>query len=283
MARQDSGKWVARAAATGGGRSYRGQMPLKWYGSLVLVVLVGIVSVIYSRYERQNPVAGTPPVVGTHWYAALSIDVCGTIQPSLPTNPNSTANPGIHTDGDGVIRIEPTKKTDSGNNATLARFVATYPKFGLTSTSLTIPSEKAHTNGEKCPKQTPDAGKAAKLQIRVWPSAQPPGSLPPTTTTDPSDVKLANDQLITVAFVPAGTTIPKPSAAAITAMLQAVSQSGSTSTTTSPISLSTSTTAPTSSSTTAPSSSATTVPTTTATTTAPTTSTTKAAAGGQSG
>jgi len=62
--------------------------------------------------------------VGTHWYASLAVDLCGIVQPDLPTNPNSSSNPGLHTDGDGVIRIEPTKAADAGNNATLARFVA---------------------------------------------------------------------------------------------------------------------------------------------------------------
>ncbi|HXQ60093.1 MAG TPA: hypothetical protein VN799_08335 [Acidimicrobiales bacterium] len=259
MARQDSGKWVARAAATGGGRSYRGQMPVKWYGSLFLIVLIGIVSIVYSRYERQNPVAGTPPAIGTHWYAAFAVDVCGTVQPSLATNPNSTTNPGLHTDGDGVIRIEPTKSADAGNNATLARFVSDYPKFALTPGSLTLPGEKARTDGQTCPKQTPDAGKKGEVQIKVWPSAQPPGSVAATTTSDPTAIKLGNDQLITVAFVPPGNPIPKPPAAAITAMLQAASTAGQTTTTTG-VPLSTTPT---------------TVPATTGTTVAPSTSTTK--------
>ncbi|HEY7946634.1 MAG TPA: hypothetical protein VID75_03095 [Acidimicrobiales bacterium] len=263
MARQDSGKWVARAAATGGGRSYRGQMPVKWYGSLLLIVLIGIASIVYSRYERQNPVAGTPPAIGTHWYAAFALDICGTVQPNLPTNPNSTTNPGIHTDGDGVIRIEPTSAADAGNNATLARFVDEYPKFALTPTSLTVPEEKARTNGQTCPPQTPDAGKKATVQIKVWPTAQPPGSVAPSTTNDPTTIKLGTDQLITVAFVPSGSAIPKPSPAAITAMLQAASTAGQTTTTTGAVPL---TTQPTS----------TTVPATTGTTVAPSTSTTKA-------
>ncbi len=265
MARRDTGKWVARAAATGGGRSYRGQMPVKWYGTLLLIVLVGVVSIVYSRYERENPAAGTPPTVNnTHWYAAFALDVCGTVQPDLPTNPNAASNPGIHTDGDGVIRIEPTKAADAGNNATLSRFVTDYPKFALTPTSLTIPGEKARTNGETCPKLTPDAGQKGEVQIKVWPSAQAPGVNNPTTTSDPSSVKLADGQLITVGFVPAGSKLPKPSAATITSMLQAISQAGSPTTTT-PIPV---TTAPASASTTAPASATTTVP-ASATTTKP--------------
>ncbi len=241
-------------------------MPVKWYGSLFLIVLVGIVSVVYSRYERGEPVAGTPPTIGnTHWYAAFAVDVCGTVQPDLPTNPNSTANPGIHTDGDGVIRIEPTKAADAGNNATLSRFVTDYPKFGLTSTSLTIPGEKARTNGETCPKLTPDAGRKGQVQIKVWPSAQAPGVNHPSTTTDPTSVKLADGQLITVGFVPAGSRLPKPSAATITTMLQAISQAGSTTTTTTPL---TATTTP-ASATTAPASATTTAPSATTSTSKP--------------
>jgi len=258
MAPRDTGKWVARAAATGGGRSYRGQMPMKWYGSLFLIVLIGIVAIVYSRYEAQHPVTGPQPTIGQHWYAAFAVDVCGTLQPDLATNPNSASNPGIHTDGDGVIRIEPTKAADAGNNATLSRFVTDYPKFGLTPTSLTIPGETAHRNGEKCPSQTPDAGKKGQVLIKVWPSAQPPGVNNPTTTTDPTSVKLAAGQLITVGFVPSGTTLPKPSATAIAAMLQASSQAGSTTTTT------------------VPGLPTTTVPTLSTTTTPATTSTTKA-------
>jgi hypothetical protein len=221
-------------------------MPTKWYGTLFLIVLLGIVFVVYSRYEDQNPVAATPPAIGTHWYDSLAIDVCGDVQPELATNPNSVSNPGIHTDGDGVIRIEPTRSADAGNNATLARFVADYPKFALTSSSLTIPGEKIRSNGDKCPKETPDAGKAAKVEIKVWPSSQAPGVNEPYTTTDPSSVKLAppTGQLITIAFVPAGASIPKPNASTITTMLQAISQAGSTTTTaTAPLSVTT-TTAP---------------------------------------
>jgi hypothetical protein len=253
MAQRDSGKWVARAAATGGGRSYRGQMPMKWYGSLFLIVVLGIAFIAYSRYERFHPAAGTPPTVGTHWYAAFAVDICGNVQPNLAGNPNSTSNPGIHTLGDGVIRIEPTTSADAGNNATLARFVADYPRFGLTPSSLTLPGEKARTNGQKCPAQTPDAGKRGQVLIKVWPSSTAPGVNNPTTTTDPTSVKLADGQLITVGFVPAGTSLPKPSATAITTMLQAISQSASP-TTTAPLT-------------------STTVPVTT--TTSPTTSTTK--------
>jgi hypothetical protein len=194
------------------------------------------VFIAYSRYERLHPSAATPPAVGTHWYAAFAVDICGNVQPDLAGNPNSASNPGLHTLGDGVIRVEPTTSADAGNNATLARFVADYPGFGLTPTTLTLPGEKARTDGQKCPRQTPDAGKRGQVLIKVWPSSTAPGVNNPTTTTDPTSVKLAppDGQLITIGFVPAGTSLPKPNATAITAMLQDIS-TAATPTTTAPL------------------------------------------------
>src|SRR5579862_3078152 len=235
MARSDTGRWVTRAAATGGGRSYRGHMPMRWYGSLVLIVLLGLALVVYSRYERQHPTAGTAPTIGTHWFAALALDVCGTVQPNLAANPNeATASPGIHTAGDGVIEISPAKAADAGNNATLGRFVALYPGLQLTGTSFKLPGKTAHVDGQRCPAGTPDAGKVGRVQVKVWPSFAPPGSNHPFQPSDPSALKLADGQLITVAFVPSGASIPKPPASVITTLLQDRS-AASTPTTTTPV------------------------------------------------
>jgi hypothetical protein len=210
---------VARAGATGGGRSYRGQMPLKWYSSLVLICLLGVALVVYSRYEHQHPAPATQPAIGAHWFQALGFDVCGTVQPNLPANPNASVAPipGIRTDGDGVIQVAPTTSKDAGNNATLARFVTLYPKLVLTSSTLQIPSKTKYTNGQTCPTGSPDAGKHGQLEIKTWPYFTPPGSNNPVVVQDPGAVKLTDGQLITVAFLPSGASVPKPSS--ITAML----------------------------------------------------------------
>lgn len=233
MARGDTGRWVARAAATGGGRTYRGQRPVKWYLSLFLIVVLGIVSVAYSRYERTHTTAAVQPAVGTKWYAAVAFDVCGTIEANLPANPNqASASPGIHTDGDGIIYAEPTKAADAGNNATLERFVELYPGLQLTSSKLKLPAGKALSNGALCPKGTPDAGKAGSVAIKVWPSFSGTGSTHPVVYSDPDAVKLANGQLITVAFVPAKASVPKPSGNTIVTLLNLISMGSSSSTTT---------------------------------------------------
>jgi len=55
MASKSTGKWVERAATTGGGRTYRGQMPVNWYASLALICIVGLLLV------RIQPVSTDPP------------------------------------------------------------------------------------------------------------------------------------------------------------------------------------------------------------------------------
>ncbi len=260
MARGDTGKWVARAGATGGGRSYRGQMPVKWYSSLVLICLLGVALIVYSRYERQHPAPAVQPAIGAHWYQALGFDICGTIEPNLPLNPNASTSPvpGIRTQGDGVIQVVPTTNADAGNNATLARFVALYPKLKLSPGVVQLPGKPKYTNGDKCPAGSPDAGKAGELVIKMWPSFTPPGSNNPVISPDPGAVKLADGQLITVAFVPSGASIPKPSS--ITAML--TDRAGS------------ATTTPSTTPTPAPTTATTTAPTATTATTKPSTGTT---------
>jgi hypothetical protein len=212
---------VARAGATGGGRSYRGQMPLKWYSSLALISLLGVALIVYSRYERQHPGPTAQPAIGAHWFLAIGFDVCGRIQPNVPANPNASVSPipGIRTAGDGVIQVAPTTGSDAGSNATLARFAASYPKLVLTPTTLQIPGKPKYTDGQTCPAGTPDVGKRGQLEIKVWPSFTPPGSNNPTVFHDPASIKLADGQLVTVALVPSGASVPKPSAGAIQSML----------------------------------------------------------------
>jgi hypothetical protein len=242
----DTGKWVARAAATGGGKTYRGQKPLKWYASLVLICLLGIALVAYSRYERQHPTT-TPPAIGTQWFASIAFDVCGTLQPNLAENPNLAKNPGIATPGLGVISIAPTTAKDAGANATLGRFVDSYPGLVLTPNALRLPGKQTHHSGDTCASGTPDAGKTGSIQVREWANFTAAGS---NFSGDPAGLKLANSQLITVAFVPSGASIPKPASSTIAAMQQAISasQNPQTTTPTTPTSI------PSTSSTTAPSS-----------------------------
>jgi hypothetical protein len=59
MARRSPGKRVARAAATGGGRTKRGKAPVGFYSLLILIVLLGASTVGYSRYQRAHPASAS--------------------------------------------------------------------------------------------------------------------------------------------------------------------------------------------------------------------------------
>jgi hypothetical protein len=290
MARSSSGKSVARAAATGGGATYRGQMPVNWYAALVVIVLVGLASVAIAKYHYNQTPTVVEPTIGTTWHAAIDFDICGTSQPALPASP-STSKSGLTTTGSGVLLIAPKTSSEAGVNATVGKFASEYSGLTVTNTSLKYPGAKSqeYTNGEKCPAGTPDAGKAGEVMARWWvittqvkhnQEVETKG----VTTAKPASLKLLNRQLITVGFAPAGTTLPKPPASTILALQQVLAgtQPVATTTSTTAASSTASTNAATTTSTSAATTSTTAAPATTTTskagtttTTAPATTTTK--------
>jgi hypothetical protein len=278
MPRSSSGKWVARAGATGGGRTYRGQMPVNWYAALVVIILVGLGSVIFARYEYEKPAAvnTTQPTIHTTWYAGIGIDVCGNKQPSLVSDETDPTHQSFFTLGDGVVVVSPKSTSVAGDNAVLGRFVSSYPGMKLTSTELTFPKSTAkksgkelrasgsktvtYRDGERCPSGTKDAGKKADVVVSYGANAFAPHSRPTVVSGDPGTLKFSNNQLITIGFVPPGTKLPQPSSTVVTALLDVSTgkSTSTTTTTTAPSGSTTTTTAPTTTTTTAPKSTTTT-------------------------
>lgn len=226
-----TGKWVERAATTGGGRTYRGQMPVNWYASLALICIVGLLLIGLSRYQRTHQTSSStgPPTTSQTWFAGLGIDICGTLQPDLPASTNS-AKTGLTANGNGVITVHPKNSSESGSNATLGKFVSGYKGLELSSSTLQYPGKQAWSNGDVCPKGTPDAGKPGVVIVDSWPSFTSKKGT--ETSGPPEDLLFQNGQLITMAFVPATATVPKPPAKVITALISAAT--GSTTATTLP-------------------------------------------------
>jgi hypothetical protein len=243
MASNSTGKWVERAATTGGGRTYRGQMPVNWYASILLICIVGLGLIGFSRYQNTHRTVSSagPPTTSQVWHAALGIDVCGTVEPDLPASTN-TSTTGLTANGNGVLTVAPKNSSESGGNATLGRFVSKYKGLELSASSLRYPGKTLYTNGDVCPKGTPDAGKPGVVIVDTWTSPESTGK-GTETSGDPQNLLLANAQLITMAFVPATANVPKPPALAITALLTALENdtTSSTTATTAPV---TTTTAP---------------------------------------
>lgn len=238
-----TGKWVERAATTGGGRTYRGQMPVNWYASLALICIVGLLLVGFSRYQRSHTTTSSsgPPTTQQTWHAALGIDICGTMQPNLPVSTNTTKT-GLIANGNGVLTVAPKNSSESGSNATLGKFVSGYKGLQLTSSTIQYPGKPVYSNGEVCPKGTPDSGKPGVVIVDSWPNFESKGKGTETSGA-PQDLLFANGQLITMAFVPATASVPKPPASVITNLIQSLEGTAPTTSTTSPVAAPTSTTA----------------------------------------
>jgi hypothetical protein len=232
-------------------------MPVNWYAALVVIVILGIGSVAFARYHYAK--GGPPPTVHQTWHAALGIDICGKIEPAL-TATASTATGGLTTTGSGVLLIAPKTSSEAGNNATLGKFASEYSSLKLTNTTVQYPGGVSYTNGKKCAAGTPDAGKVGVLRARSWTLSVPTSTANGSEikqvggdySSSPADLKFVNKQLITVGFVPSGTTLPKVPGATELALVQAINGTSApeTTTTTTAPATTTTTTTPSSSSTT---------------------------------
>lgn len=190
------------------------------------LLLVGVVSLILlsgcgkssaSSHNQKTPSVPTTsatspyPKAGMHWTAAISFTVCGTKVPDLP--PDTEPMYGITTPGLGIIDIGSAITAESGANATLKTFSDEYPGFTLTARTLhfpdTLPSGHWGTlsSGSTCPPGTPDAGQVGVIKLRSWTPYTQPGA----AASSPEHLRLANGQLIQVAFVPKSATPPYPS------------------------------------------------------------------------
>ncbi|MCL4448638.1 MAG: hypothetical protein M1483_06695 [Actinobacteria bacterium] len=234
MAKSQIGKIVAKAAATGGGRTSKGHTPFSWYATLVVIVVLGITTVAYSRYQYQHPAPASKlsksanangPTTKDSWTAGFVFDICGSLQPNPPTVSAAGSIPrGFTTDGDGLIHIQPLLSSQTGKNATLGAFVSEYPDMVLTSDTLRYPGGYLWKNGDKCGGKStnnskPGNGKPGVVQVEQWSSLASSGTL---VTGNPGSLPLKNGQLITLAFLPVGAHIPKPPVSVISALLNAL-------------------------------------------------------------
>jgi len=258
VAKSATGKLVSKVGAAGGSKAYKKSRPLNYYGALAAIVVLGLASVTVARYDYQHPAAssaGTPPTVGTVWYAALTFDICGVTQPLLPTDEtNRTA--GFIVGPTDVIRVSPLSAADSGNHATLGQFANEYPGLIASSSVLAIPlkngkatAQSTFHNGELCPAGSAYAKKAGQIEYAYWSNF---GQTTPTITTNPSSIKFTNEIEIDMAFLPKGAVPQRPNAKQVALMVGLNSQSATTTTTTVPATATTTTVPATTTSTTTP-------------------------------
>ena len=206
------------AASIGGSRSYRARTPLGWYSIVVVVCVVGLGLIVFSRHERQQAAANpstttsttlantTAPLLTDHWQVALSVDVCGRVG-NLPPSANQSS--GIITSGNGVVDIKPARAGKDasqfeGTKATLAKFL-TAEGVTVTGTSMTLPGSLGklagtYDNGRKC------QSKPGLVQLLLWISP----SAPTSSVVASTDIGYANGEMFMLAFLPKGASVARP-------------------------------------------------------------------------
>lgn len=235
MAKSATGKWVSRVGSSGGGKAYKKSRPGNYYGILVVIVVLGLAATLLARYDYQHPskkAKGTPPAVGTTWFAGLTIQSCGKYLPALAPNPTSSG--GFSIQNVNVIKISPVSAADSGNNATLAQFANEYPGMIASNSELAVPNASGksnaattYRNGNACPSSSKYAGQSGKVQYAYWSSF---GQTTPTITTNPSAIKFSEEMRVAMFFDPAGVAPMLPQQTTVNDMVKAVA-TGTTTTT----------------------------------------------------
>jgi hypothetical protein len=203
MGKASSNKKVARVARTGGGRTARGRGSLVWPGVLTLTVVLGTSLIFYSRAQNQSITDNLAPKRGDHWHAAYAFYVCDKF---LPPITDQTDPLGVHTHGDGVIHVHPTSIASSGKNATFARFMEAV-KGKVSTSEIKVPGQKTMKNDMKCGK------KQGRVEARTWAAGASTSTDGKIVLGNPADIRLADRELITIAFVPSGTKVPPPPSA----------------------------------------------------------------------
>jgi hypothetical protein len=197
MGKASTGKKVARAAGTGGGRTARGRRPWGWYSAIAVVSILGLLLIVVSRDDLKTARLTGHPKVGEHWHVAYGFNVCGAFLPALAEDRDPL---GIHTHntdgvGDGVIHIHPFTSKAAGVRATLGVFADT-TGTKLSRTEFKLPGQKAHKTGDKCGEK--------KAEVRVSVNGK-------EYTGDPKKLRFTKDRSwVVVALLPPDVKIPQP-------------------------------------------------------------------------
>lgn len=201
MGRASSSKKVARAARTGGGRTYTAQRPIGWYSAMAIVVILGLLVLVISVQDRKQQVAAEQTKVapfeqgseekpaGDHWHTAYGVYACDEFLPFLE-DPGRDPD-GIHTHGDGVIHVHPFTRRSAGENAVLEVYEEL---MGIKFDADRIEYDgKTFKNGDDCD------GEEGVVRFLVNGKE---------VKGDPSDYKYEDRDVIIVAFTPEDKKIP---------------------------------------------------------------------------
>jgi hypothetical protein len=179
-----------------------------WTWITAVVVVVGVVLVVFTVADRKSE-AEARPRIGDHWHAYLGINVCGEWQSPAPEFHQRTdeggVTAGLHSHGDSLLHFHPFASDESGDKATLGRFMD-YGGWDLTSTSFTLWDSQTHQNGDEC--GTGADAEPAELQWTVGHYGKEWTGKP--RTGNPADYKPKNGDIIAIYMVPKGEKLTEP-------------------------------------------------------------------------
>lgn len=166
---------------------------LPWIVAIGVIVVVGVLLIAVSRSDRT---ASASPTVGEHWHAQLAVNVCGEFQDPAPEFEVSTDGErvGVHTHGDGFIHIHPFTSAESGNKATVGRYLD-YQGYDIDEDSFELWEPIGQKrNGDTCPD-----GQPGTVRWAVNGEEQ---------NGNPADYRPEDGDQVVVAFLPDGQEIP---------------------------------------------------------------------------
>ncbi|MHB1930871.1 MAG: hypothetical protein ACYDEN_06490 [Acidimicrobiales bacterium] len=198
MGKASSSKKVARVAGIGGGRTNRSRRSWGYRTLIAVVVVVGVALTYTSRQGYINRVHNAtvanaqvqPKVGGTPWNEGYGVWICGKWAPPIKRSVTTT---GISTAGNGVIHIAPKIAAAAGRNATLGEF-ATSVGMTLSGNQVQLPRGKDYVNGNNCGSQP------AEVYVKQYAFVGAPTGV--VLAQDPRAVRLQDQALVTIAFVP---------------------------------------------------------------------------------
>ena len=236
MAKSTSGKWVSRVGSAGGGKTYGKTRPSSFYAIVVLIVVLGLALVVFSRYEYQHPVKKVvvEPAIGTTEYAGLSIQDCGVTLPFLASD--STNKDGFIVGSDDVDScLAPLCRRRGQQRDGEDLRVRVSPDSLRRLRSSQCPRQPApqmpattFKNGDVCGPKTKYSGKPGKVVYAYWTSFD---QKKPTLTTNPAKIKFVKDLRLTMAFEPTGVTPTAPTSTTTDQMVLQATTSSTTTTT----------------------------------------------------
>jgi hypothetical protein len=178
-----------------------------WNMGIALVAVIGIALLVWTVAGRREsaeaaPRAGDPTTgeAGDHWHASLDVNVCGQwVQPApeFETRADSAEiRVGIHSHGDGLAHIHPFNSSESGDKATLGRFLD-YGGWSASSDSISLWEGTEKQNADEC--ELPD-GTKQKGTLTWYVNGK-------KQSGNPSDLQPKDQDKIVLVFGPAGTTL----------------------------------------------------------------------------